>query len=151
MRVSISSALVERIMAHAAQSPGEEVCGLLLGEGHIVRNLRPADNVAADKCRLFELDPAVLFAAIRAARDGGPTVLGHYHSHPGGSARPSATDARMIRHAGELWVIVAGPEVTAWIATASNTFIPTIIETGPVLASHDSVGQSGSNETGMPG
>jgi proteasome lid subunit RPN8/RPN11 len=116
-----------------------------------VHDVRPADNVAADRQRRFEVDPATLFAAIRAARDGGPPVLGHYHSHPGGSAEPSATDAAMIRHHGELWIIVAGPTTAAWVASGLNTFVSAKIDTGPALASQDSVGQSRRDETGMPG
>jgi len=47
-------------------------------------------------------------------------VIGHYHSHPGGAAEPSRTDAESITDPAMVWVIVAleGPDragtVRAW-------------------------------------
>ncbi len=75
---------------------------------------RSAPNVAADPTRAFEIDPASLFAAIRAERAGGPPILGHYHSHPNGSPAPSACDAAMADRPGRLWMIVANGEATLW-------------------------------------
>lgn len=107
------------LLAQAAQAPHEEVCGLLLGTGgtrgeeHIAMIL-PAANVHPDKRRFFEIDPAVLIAAIRAARGGGPRVIGCYHSHPTGVPAPSATDAAMAAHDGKLWAIVADGTIGWW-------------------------------------
>jgi proteasome lid subunit RPN8/RPN11 len=65
-----------------------EACGLLLGqEGHIME-ARACANVAPDPLRHFEIDPAALIAAHRASRAGGLAVLGYFHSHPNGLARP---------------------------------------------------------------
>ena len=50
-------------------------------------------NVATDPTRHFEVDPAALVAAHKGARSGGAQVIGYFHSHPNGLARPSATDA----------------------------------------------------------
>lgn len=100
----------------AAAEPSREVCGLLLGTASLVADILPAANLANDPDRRFEVDPAVHFAAIRAARTGGAKVIGNYHSHPGGSASPSATDAAMIGSPGEIWLIVAGDTVVAWRA-----------------------------------
>jgi proteasome lid subunit RPN8/RPN11 len=91
-----------------------EICGLLLGRGNAISAIRPAVNVASDPCRHFEIDPATLIAAHRAARGDGPAVLGHYHSHPSGLARPSAADAAQAATDGALWLIVAGDAVTLW-------------------------------------
>ena len=142
MRVVISSRLISAMIDHASQTPGEEICGLLLGDHGSVTEVVPAANIAADRACRFELDPAVLFGAIRAAREGGPQVIGHYHSHPTGSATPSATDAAMIGRAGELWVVIAGQTLTAWASTAGGGFMPLEIETGLALASPHGVGQS---------
>lgn len=122
MTVSISTELHARIMVEAAASPANEICGLLLGSHDRVEELRPASNVAVNANIAFEVDPAVLFAALRDCRAGGPQLIGSYHSHPSGLARPSATDAAMIREVGEIWLIVADGAVTAWRATAANSF-----------------------------
>ncbi|MEG8223392.1 M67 family metallopeptidase [Sphingomonas sp. HH69] len=115
MSVTISSLLRDRIVALAAADDGE-ICGLLLGQAGRIEAIAPAANVAADPARHFELDPAVLIAAHRAARSGGPGVVGHYHSHPSGVAVPSATDAACAMPDGTLWLIVAGEDVRLWRA-----------------------------------
>ena len=89
---------------------------MLLGAAGRIDAVRPASNVAPDPSRHFELDPAVLIAAHRAARDAGPAVIGHYHSHPSGVAVPSATDAACAAPDGTLWLIVAGDVARLWIA-----------------------------------
>jgi len=109
MKVSISRPVLDQILAHAAEHPDAEVCGLLLGDAGEIIAACPAANVAPDRSRRFEIDPAVLFEAHRAARDGGPSILGHYHSHPNGNASPSAADAEEAQP-GQLWLIVAGTE-----------------------------------------
>ena len=99
-----------------AANSADEVCGLLLGEGSRIDAILPAANRAPDPARHFELDPVVLIAAHRSARDGGPSVIGHYHSHPSGSAVPSQTDAECAATDGQLWLIVAGGEARLWRA-----------------------------------
>ncbi|MBW6529199.1 M67 family metallopeptidase [Sphingomonas citri] len=113
--IDISIRLRDELVAAAAGS-ADEVCGLLLGRGERVERAPPCRNVAATPAVRFELDPAALLAAHRAARAGGPAVLGHYHSHPSGDARPSPRDAADAVPDGSLWLIVAGGEVTAWRA-----------------------------------
>ena len=112
----ISSELLRRIIAEATASPAAEVCGLLLGRGGVVEEVRSCRNVAADPARRFEIDPATLLAAHRAARDGGPAILGCYHSHPSGPADPSTCDAAAAEPNGWLWVIVARGEAKVWEA-----------------------------------
>lgn len=139
MTLRISSELLTRLRALAQATPDREVCGLLLGCGSEVRDVRPAANVAAAPQTHFEIDPATLIAAHRAARSGGPQVIGCYHSHPEGRARPSAEDARLAAPDGQYWIILGTDGETAWQAVAGgdvhDRFIPV------ALASPDSVGQ----------
>jgi len=123
MPVAISSELTERIVALAAAEPAREVCGLLVGTGAYVTGIVVADNVADDPHKRFEVDPAVHFAAIRAARGGGHGVIGCYHSHPSGSTSPSECDRAMIGQTGELWLITDGRTVRAWQADTPTSFI----------------------------
>lgn len=106
MKIGISRAAFDQILAHAAENAAEEVCGLLLGSPDTIEMALPAPNVAVDRKRMFELDPVILLHTHRAARAGGPTVLGHYHSHPEGTAKPSLHDAAFAK-TGQLWLIVA--------------------------------------------
>ena len=115
MKVEIARGVLAQIRALCA-ADHNEVCGMLLGAAGRIDAVRPASNVAPDPSRHFELDPAVLIAAHRAARDVGPAVIGHYHSHPSGVAVPSATDAACAAPDGTLWLIVAGDVARLWIA-----------------------------------
>lgn len=119
MKVGISRGLVEQIVALAAASR-DEICGLLLGTEGRIDAVLPAANVAADPRRHFELDPALLIRAHRAARSGGPAVIGHYHSHPTGLPEPSPRDAADAAPDGTIWLIAGGGEVTAWRAVAAG-------------------------------
>ncbi|MGE4323731.1 MAG: M67 family metallopeptidase [Sphingobium sp.] len=119
MMVEIASRLMEQILDAATRDPAE-ICGLLLGGAGRIDTVLPAANVAPDPRHHFELDPVVLIAAHRAARTGGPRVMGHYHSHPSGDPVPSATDAANAVSDGTLWLIVAGRSARLWIAGAGG-------------------------------
>lgn len=122
MRVEISSLLLAKLQAAVAASPEVERCGLLFGAGGRVTDISFADNIAANPQRHFELDPAHLISAHRAARGGGPAVIGHWHSHPIGTAEPSPEDARSAALDGRIWLILSASEVRLWRA----------VENGPV-------------------
>lgn len=120
--ILISRAVLDAIDAAAEATGTLECCGLLLGEAGHVREARAAANVADDSAKHFEIDPAVLIAAHRAQRDGGPAILGCYHSHPGGDPSPSPTDARQAEASGQLWLIRgAGGELRLWRAVRDGT------------------------------
>jgi proteasome lid subunit RPN8/RPN11 len=102
------------LLAEAARAAPAECCGLLLGRGERIDELRPAANIAADPRLRFEIDPAALFAAHRAARAGGPEVVGYYHSHPVGHPQPSATDCEHASGDNRAWAIAAGGMVAFW-------------------------------------
>ena len=114
MGVAISSEVLTAIRAAAAADPGREICGLLLGTPGRIDTAQPCANIADDAARRFEIDPAALFAAHRAARAGGPGVIGCYHSHPTGIAVPSVCDAASAMGDKAVWLIVAGGAVRAW-------------------------------------
>jgi proteasome lid subunit RPN8/RPN11 len=112
MELVIPSQVLARIRDEAAQAFPEEGCGLLIGERGPgermeVRDLVPAPNVAPDRRQHFEVDPAVHLRCQRRLRGSGQQVIGHYHSHPGGRAEPSPTDAESITDPAMVWVIVA--------------------------------------------
>lgn len=88
----IPAVACELMLRHAADTAPEECCGLLLGRPGEVLEAVPTPNVAADRRRRFQVDPAAHFAAIRRARGGRLDVIGAYHSHPHGPAMPSETD-----------------------------------------------------------
>ena len=114
MRVRISRCVVELIQRAAAEAEPREACGLLFGDGQRISHAQVTVNVAQDPARAFEIDPAALFAALRAERAGGLRIEGYWHSHPRGDATPSATDAAMAAPDGKLWLIAADGRMTLW-------------------------------------
>jgi proteasome lid subunit RPN8/RPN11 len=91
-----------------------EACGLLFGMPGRVEAASVARNVAGAPRRRFEIDPRHLLAAHRAARNGGPAIIGCWHSHPGGEAIPSARDIVGITEPGWLWLIATSTTIAAW-------------------------------------
>lgn len=102
------------MLAAAASAAPEECCGILLGQQATIERVRPAANVADQRRHRFEIDPQVLIDAHRAARAGGPSIVGYYHSHPNGSADPSARDRAEAAHDGSVWAIVGARGVAFW-------------------------------------
>jgi len=114
METAVTSGAKATLLAEAAAAFPLEACGLLLGAAGVITAAVPVRNVHPDPARHFELDPAALIAAHRAARAGGPQVLGYYHSHPTGLASPSATDRACASGDGRIWAIVAGGAIGWW-------------------------------------
>ncbi len=103
------------ILAAAAEAVPDEACGLLLGRAsHVDAAVRTA-NVHPEPRHRFEIDPAALIAAHKAARAGGPALLGYWHSHPRGRPEPSATDRAAASGDGRIWAIAAAGAVRLWI------------------------------------
>ena len=92
MALVVTRQAIDCIFAEAAASHPLECCGLLLGKGDRIGEVRPAANIHPDPKRFFEIDPQTLIDAHRNARSGGPLLIGYYHSHPLGPPEPSATD-----------------------------------------------------------
>lgn len=114
METAVTSGANATLLTEAAKAYPLEACGLLLGQGDVIMEAAPVRNVHADPARHFELDPAALIAAHRAAREGGLQVLGYYHSHPTGSTCPSTTDQAAASGDGRIWAIVAGAAIGWW-------------------------------------
>ncbi|MBB4611887.1 Mov34/MPN/PAD-1 family protein [Novosphingobium taihuense] len=113
MSLEIARSALAAMTAAAQQAAPVEACGILLGNASHVASAVQAANVAPDPARHFEIDPAALIAAHKAARAGGLQVLGYFHSHPNGLARPSATDSASAARDGRVWAIVAPENVGA--------------------------------------
>ena len=99
-----------QITAEARAAFPRECCGLIEGgtrAGTIAAlRLHPARNLAPEPDR-FEIDPAAQFRLLRAARAAGTAIIGCYHSHPGGTAAPSARDRAGAAEEGSVWLIAA--------------------------------------------
>lgn len=94
----------------------------MFGGNGLIDRWQETRNVAERRDIEFEIDPATLFAALRAERAGGPKLIGYWHSHPSGSVEPSQRDIEMADIDGKIWVIVAGDDVAAWLAVENPVY-----------------------------
>lgn len=98
----LTSEEAARLARWARAAHPREACGVLIGElvgddARVERAVRGANlDARAQELRRFELDPAVLVAADRAARASGRTIVGIWHTHPDRPARPSEADRRGV-------------------------------------------------------
>ena len=120
MEIEVTSGVIATLLKEAARAAPEECCGLLLGRGGLVSEARAAANVADDRRRHFEVDPAALLKAHKEARSGGPELLGYFHSHPDGHPVPSAADCEHASGDARVWPIIAGGEVLFWLDGADG-------------------------------
>ncbi|HXS05409.1 MAG TPA: M67 family metallopeptidase [Rhizomicrobium sp.] len=131
MRLLLPEALRVRIESEARTSFPRECCGLIEGlrEGDVARafTLHPARNIAPDADR-FEIAPDDHFAALRRAREHGHALIGCYHSHPNGEAKPSAHDLAGAGEEGFLWLIASldakAPVRLAAFVYSAAVFLP---------------------------
>ncbi|MBV1917921.1 MAG: M67 family metallopeptidase [Sphingomonadaceae bacterium] len=114
MEIAVTSGVIATLLAEAGKAGRAECCGLLLGQAGRIEEVRPADNVADDPTRHFEIDPLALLQAHKAERAGGPQLIGYYHSHPIGHPVPSATDCEHASGDDRVWAIIAGGQVAFW-------------------------------------
>jgi proteasome lid subunit RPN8/RPN11 len=71
-----------------------------------------------------------LIAAHKAARAGGPALVGYYHSHPSGPAEPSVRDTEGAMGDGALWLILAGGGARLWLSRTAGAFEEVVIDAG---------------------
>ena len=109
MDIHVSSQAMRAMEAAARDTHPDEACGILLGsrlsEADVITAFVSAKNIHPAPQTHFEIDPQSLIDAHRGARSGGRQVLGYFHSHPSGEARPSATDIAMAASDGAIWAI----------------------------------------------
>ena len=118
MIVKVTREALEEIQAATAEAGQREACGLLLGEKHgananialavETRNAHPTPETH------FEVDPQALIDTYRSEREGGPALIGYFHSHPNGAPAPSPTDQDMAPGDGRIWAIASRDEVRFW-------------------------------------
>ncbi|WP_017344017.1 desampylase [Halorubrum sp. T3] len=111
------------VVRHADAGGAEEVCGVLAGtrgdgdEPSVVARAHEAENVADAPAVRYRIDPEEQLELFEAIETDGREVVGFYHSHPAGPARPSETDASRATWPGYSYVICAldgSPFVGSW-------------------------------------
>ena len=104
--------LADEIIRHARDEAPNECCGVLLGNGDAVSEVRRAHNVKASPVE-YELDPKEHVEILRAADDAGLDVVGFYHSHTFSEAYPSVTDISKMSDWGYFYLIASLADTAA--------------------------------------
>jgi proteasome lid subunit RPN8/RPN11 len=119
--MNISTDLLDKIVAHALEDPGNEVCGLVAVELDPPRAVRVfrAKNLHASPLK-FEIEPKELLKLSNACQEVGE--LGAiYHSHVRSEPYPSQTDINFAASwPGVEWIIVGlaqgvAPDVRSYL------------------------------------
>ncbi|ELZ01588.1 Mov34/MPN/PAD-1 family protein [Natrialba chahannaoensis JCM 10990] len=108
-------ALPDKIRAqlcdHARTGTPEEICGILGGtfdpDQSRVSTAYPATNVADTPRTRYRIDPEEQLECFERLEAAGEEIVGFYHSHPKGPARPSETDVEAATWSDRSYVIVS--------------------------------------------
>jgi len=107
------------VVAHCRAAPAAEACGALLGtmDGPTIRTAVGVANGASDPARSYAIPAARVRELDLQATETGLEVVGFFHSHPAGSARPSAADLEAA-WPGYIYLVVGGTRMDAGAARA---------------------------------
>ena len=109
--LTLTAAQWREVVAHVEAGRPNEACGLLAGEGGVVRRVYPVENVLHNP-REYQMDPKRQVEVMLEIEGAGWELSGIYHSHPGGPPVPSPTDVAQAYYPDSIYVILA-PQAAA--------------------------------------
>ena len=109
--LTIDSAIVDAIVAHARRDHPDEACGVVAGPigSDLPTRLIPMDN-AARSMTFYEFDSLEQLRVWREMDDNDEEPVVIYHSHTATEAYPSRTDVSYANEPGAHYVLVATAE-----------------------------------------
>ncbi len=105
--IQIRNEICEELTRRARCEPLRECCGLLAGRDGVITHVYPAENVAADPARNYELAPKEIVRLLREFRAQGLEFLGIYHSHPNSDNKPSPRDIELAYYSEAAYFILS--------------------------------------------
>lgn len=100
----------ESIVDQALKEAPKEAVGILAGrrgDDSVVERTYAAKNAAKTPRTRYEIGPQEQIKLLDRIDEAGLDVVGFYHSHPNGPAKPSAVDAQLASWPGYLYVVVS--------------------------------------------
>lgn len=123
MKLILPDALAAQITSAAKAAAPRECCGLVEGlrngDDVYATALHPAKNLS-EAADCFDIAPADHIAASKTARARGRMLIGCYHSHPGGVAKPSARDVAGGAEENFLWLIAGSDRLAGFVYRAGD-------------------------------
>src|SRR6202161_539942 len=111
-----------QLLEHARRQPHRECCGILAGQDDVITRAFPANNVAADPVRNYEIAPKEIVRLMGELRERRLEFLGIYHSHPNwlDVNEPSSKDIALADYSEAIYFIVTPrPYATTPVRTFS--------------------------------
>ncbi len=104
--ISISSGILDQIIAHAKKDLPDEACGYLAGEDGVITTAYELTNTDHSP-EHFSFDPSEQFKTVKEARNKGLNIIANYHSHPSTPSRPSQEDIRLAYDPDISYIIIS--------------------------------------------
>jgi proteasome lid subunit RPN8/RPN11 len=131
----LADELAARVLMAASRAYPNECCGLIEGadvtDGWRALAIHESKNIADDPRRRFLIDPQAQFDLMRRLRGAETRIIGCFHSHPDGEAKPSAADGAEAYESGFLYLIAGGRAdvftLKAYLFTGAAGFSPVTI------------------------
>jgi len=116
--LAIPGNLYDRVLAQCQEDWPREACGIMTGQGGVVRRVYALPNVHPNPVSRYQIDPADQHRAMSGVLAGHEELVAIYHSHPSTPAYPSQTDIAMANYPQAIYLIVSlareVPEVAAF-------------------------------------
>lgn len=108
--ITLSRAQARMLAEHSMREWPREACALLIGRANSVfhanvSRIEFSPNISDRPEIRFEIDPGLRIGLERELRDQEEEIIGVFHSHPKGPARPSETDAGLVFEKHLIWLI----------------------------------------------
>jgi proteasome lid subunit RPN8/RPN11 len=104
--IHIPESIVKAIINQARGELPNEACGLLTGNGDVVKKSYAMINTD-NSPEHFSFDPKEQFAVLKESRAKGQKIIANYHSHPETPARPSEEDLRLALDPDIIYIIIS--------------------------------------------
>ena len=105
--ITLPRTLVNQLLTQAQKSQQDETCGLISSKQGKPYRVYPIKNIAHNKQRLFEMDPAEQINAMKQMRHHQEDLFAIYHSHPNAPAEPSVEDIDQSHYPDALYLIIS--------------------------------------------
>lgn len=115
MRLMMSQADYDAMLAHVQAHWPEEACGLLAGQEQVVRQVYLIENIRHSPTE-YEMHAVEQVRAMVETEARGWEVVGIFHSHPHGPPIPSETDVALAFYPEAVYVICSPDERAVWQA-----------------------------------
>ncbi|TDI59914.1 MAG: M67 family peptidase [Alphaproteobacteria bacterium] len=120
--IRLTAAQHQFLIAAARAEHPHECCGLIIGhkeeQDWVIDDLAASENLSPTPAQNFEVDMRLRLRLQKELRGTGRRIIGHYHSHPDGTAKPSATDLKSAWEDDMVWIIVAVTAIEAELSAS---------------------------------